>query len=645
MAPKSSSGDRKAAITPAAALLRRVFPPMLATLASAPPPDPESWQLELKYDGFRGVAALHDGDLALWSRNGLDLAERFPSIAAALRRLRSTDVVLDGEIVALDRKGTPRFQLLQRGEGANFVYFVFDVLWMDGEDLRRLPLAARRERLERVLRKPPAAIRISETLDAAPQKALARAAREGWEGLIAKRLDSKYEGKRTKDWLKLKAHNEQELAVIGFTPSTHSDQEIGALLLGVAEGGVLRFAGKVGTGFSTKQRKELKRELSKDSVARTEAVGAPRMRDATWVKPRLVAQVKFTEWTSDGKLRHPSFLGLRDDKTPMEAIREIPAEPPGKKSSTANRRKAQKKPNEGKGRRAESKSAKVADVNLTHPDRLLYPRDGYTKSDVADYYAAVSEPMLRALRDRPIALEHWNEGIERPSWFQQDVSRDVEEWMTTVETPAKTTGKNVRHLIVDRPETLRWLAQRSVLTLHMWSSRAASLASPDWVVFDLDPARGKGIEQAVEAALVLRRLFEELEIPSVPKTSGKRGIHLFVPLVKGYSHEETAAFAEKVAVAIATKVPSATVERNIAKRGGRLYLDWLQNGYGKTVVAPYSLRAIEGAPVSAPLRWSEVTRRLDPSRYDIRTMPGRIAKVGDLFERALEGGVRLPKLG
>jgi bifunctional non-homologous end joining protein LigD len=276
---------------------------------------------------------------------------------------------------------------------------------------------------------------------------------------------------------------------------------------------------------------------------------------------------------------------------------------------------------------------------------LLYPRDGITKQDVADYFQAVAGAMLPALEGRPLALEHWNAGIHKPSWFHQSIKEDAAEpWMTIAETPARTSGKTVRHLVADSPAALQWLAQRSALTVHMWSSRVSSLESPDWIVFDLDPAKGKGIEQAIEAALVFRKLLETLELPSVPKTSGKRGIHLLVPLVPGYSHEDAVEFACRIAEAVSAKVPDFTVERALANRRGRLYVDCLQNGYGKTIVAPYSLRAIDGAPVSAPLEWSEITRKLDPSKFNLRTMPERLAKKGDLFRAALSGGVKLPRL-
>jgi bifunctional non-homologous end joining protein LigD len=616
---------------------------MLATLIEAPPVG-ASWAFELKYDGFRGVAAIVDGKVAIRSRNELNLAPRFPAVAAALAKLKLPDVVLDGEIVVLDEHGAPRFQLLQQGGRELFV--VFDILWLDGVDLRKRTYDERRALLVKALRRPPASIKVADELEESGEAALKRARDAGWEGIIAKRRTSVYEGRRSKEWLKIKAINEQELIVVGWNPSTHSEREIGALHLAVMDGeGELRYAGKVGTGFSFKQRVWWKDELSKDVVPKTMVKDAPRERVATWVRPRFVVQVCFTEWTADNRLRHPSFKGIREDKKVEDVVREKPV-PVSKIGSAPSVKSAAKKSSPKKA--APTKSSKpttpTTPVNLTHPERILYPRDGITKQDVADYYAAMTEPMLRALRDRPLALEHWNDGIDKPSWFHQDVGRGAPPWVASIDTPTRTTSKSVRHLVVDRPETLRWLAQMSVLTIHMWASRGAAPEEPDWLVFDLDPAKGKGIEQAIDAAIIIRRLLDNLRLPSLPKTSGKRGIHVLIPLAGGYSHEDANEFACSIGAAVASKVPEFTMERALNKRHGRLYLDCMQNAYGKTIVAPYSLRAIDGAPVSAPLKWEEVTKKLDPKKLNLRTMPGRLAKVGDLFARVFEERVKLPEL-
>jgi bifunctional non-homologous end joining protein LigD len=629
------------------ALLRKVFPPMLATLTDTPPAG-ESWAFELKYDGFRAVCAIVDGNIAMWSRNDLDLAPRFPAVAAALSKVKGPEMVIDGEIVVLDEQGAPRFQLLQQGDRRE-ILIVFDILWLDGEDLRKRTYDERRKILEKTLKRTPAAIKVSEKITTSGAAALERAKKSGWEGIIAKRRTSIYEPRRSKEWLKIKAINEQELIVIGWNPSTHSSKEVGSLHLAVmGDDGALHYAGKVGTGFSAKQRVWWKEELSKDVIPNPPAKDAPRVRVATWVKPRFVVQVAFTEWTADNRLRHPAFLGIREDKEVAEVVRE-------RVSGVGSRASEMKKTAKPSKKSASKKSAQPRSdprpptpdtrvINLTNPDRVLYPRDGITKQDVADYYAAVAEPMIRALRDRPLALEHWNQGIDEPSWFHQNVGPGTPPWITTIETPTRTTTRAVRHVVADKPETLRWMAQMSVLTMHMWAARGAALDEPDWLVFDLDPAKGKGIEQAIHAAIIVRGLLDNLRLPSLPKTSGKRGIHVFIPLAGGYTHEEANEFACSISAAVASKVPEFTMERALNKRRGRLYLDCMQNAYGKTVVAPYSLRAIDGAPVSAPLKWEEVTKKLDPKKFNLRTMPDRLAKVGDLFARIFEERVKLPEL-
>lgn len=611
-------------------LLERHFPLMLATLAEKPPANDEAWIYEVKYDGYRAVAALSSRRVAMWTRNRLDLTARFPAIADALGRIVVGDAVIDGEIAVLDPTGAPRFELLQQGRTDEALYFAFDLLRLDGEDLRQRPLEERRELLESVLANSPPILRLSERYDGPGDEALARAAHRGLEGLIAKRRGSTYETRRSRNWLKLKVTNTQEAAVVGFLPSKASGAQIGSLLLAVNEGGELVYAGRVGTGFSAALRAELKRTLLPDQIAKPPVKGAPRLRTATWVEPKLVAEVEFTEWTSDGKLRHPSFKGLRSDKTPKECVREAKG-----RSAVATKAHVRKAP---------LPAAPRIEVKLTNATRKVYPRDGYTKQDIADYYEAVSGPMLRALDGRPLALQHWNQGIDEPSWFHQNIGKEAQPWMTLVETPTRTSKRKVRHLVADRPETLRWLAQYSVLTVHMWSSRVGSLGMPDWVVFDLDPAEGRGIEQTIGVAHALRALFEALSIPSFPKTSGKRGLHVLVPLMPGHTHEDAVEFALRIGKAVTQVLPEATLERTKKKRRGRLYLDCLQNGYGKTIVAPYSPRAVDGAPVSAPLKWSEVTKRLNPSRYTIKTMPKRLEKVGDLFAGVLESGVRLPRL-
>jgi bifunctional non-homologous end joining protein LigD len=616
------------------AILPGYLPPMLATLVDEAPPG--EWHAEVKYDGYRALSALSNGRVAMWTRNALDLAGRFPRVARALSRLLVGDAVIDGEVCVLDAAGVPRFELIQQGRADEAVLFAFDLLRLDGEDLRQRPLEQRRDLLRSVLSNAPDAVRLAEEVPGEIGAALSRMRERGMEGLILKARGSVYEKRRSRAWLKLKAQATQELAIIGWTPGKGSASgSLGALLLAVADGkGGFELAGKVGTGFSSKQRKELQRELSRDARPTSPASGAPRLRDARWVEPRLVAQVRFTEWTHDGKLRHPAFQGLRADKKPEECVREKPAPAP----QAAPPRTAKPLASGKKAARAAEPEQK-----LTNPDRVLYPEESITKADVAAYYEAVAPALLKALEDRPLTLVHWNQGLGKPSWFQQDVGAMAEEWMRIVETPARTRKGAVRHLVADGPRALRWLAQNSVLEIHAWHSREPTLTQPDWVVFDLDPAEGQGIDQALEVAAVLDGMFERLGLPSVPKTTGKRGLHILVPLAKGHTFEDASAFALQVGQTVAKQLKNVTLERSLPARKGRLYFDCLQNAYGKTAIAAYSLRGVPGAPVSAPLRWSEVKPGLDPKAFNLRTMPGRLRKEGDLFAPALTQGVRLPR--
>ncbi|AKU90261.1 DNA ligase D [Vulgatibacter incomptus] len=609
--------------SPPLELARSFLPPMRAVLADG---GGQGW-VELKYDGYRALAAIQGGQAALVSRNGLDFTQRFPAIVRALEGLGAASTIIDGEICVLDPDGVPRFELLQRGDGEDVVFFAFDLLQQDSADLRGLPLEERWDRLARVIGEGSSALRLAERLDGPPEDALSEAERRGFEGIVIKRHGSPYRARHPGAWRKRKAVAAQELAIVGFERTSTGGDAIGSLLLAVAMDDRFRYAGKVGTGFTAADREALFRRLSESVVRRSPVVDPPRLRGAVWVRPELVAEVRFTEWTSEGRLRQPSFKGLRVDKSPADCVREAAAPP---------------EPSPG---RAIPKARSDAGVRFTHPDRILFPRDGITKADVAAYYQAMAGPLLRALSGRPVALEHWNEGIDEPGWFHQKISDDdARSWMTLAAIPSQSGRRLERRLLVDDRETLRWLAQRSVLTVHMWSSRTDSLNEPDWAIFDLDPAEGEDIRQAVDVAGALKALLDALGLPSLAKTSGKRGLHVLVPMAPGQRHDEAVRFALTVGRAVEQVLPQVTLERMKDRRGGRLYIDCYQNGYGKTIAAPYSLRASDGAPVSAPLRWDEVNEGLEPGAFNLRTMPGRLDEVGDLFGPILEKGIRLPSL-
>lgn len=617
-------------------LLDKVWPPMLATLSTASAGSPEKHVFEVKYDGYRGLAAVSGGRIAFLSRNAIDLGTRFPGLYRALSRLPIPEVVLDGEAVALDSRGVSRFELLMDAK-AEHRFVAFDILWLDGEDLRARPLEERRDLLESVLANVPRPIEIADRLEGSVDAVLKEAKGRGLEGILAKERGSPYVAGRAREWLKIKVDHTQEVAIIGFTPISTGRKEIGALLVAVHDGKAFRFAGKVGTGYTAKLRQQLHATLQKDVVDKSAAVDAPRMRDAVWLTPRYVAQVRFTEWTKDGKLRHPSFQGLREDKKPEEARREVPVEVTEAPRASPKRAKS----------RAASESEKVdsartdaPEVKLTSGDRIVFPEAKITKGEVFAHYRHVAEVMVRVLAGRPLALKQWPKGIGGEGFYRQNVPT-LPAWASSVEV--ETGRRPVRHPIVDRPETLLWLANQSAFELHMWHSRVPHLSEPDWVAFDLDPGSG-AFADLITVAQALHALLEKLGLESVPKTSGKRGLHVFVPIARGHTYQDTLGFAVAITAALAQALGNiATTERTISKRGGRLYLDAFQNGQGKTIIAPYSLRGVEGAPLSTPLRWDEVTPSLDPSRFTLRTMRKRLDEVGDLFAPALKGRQRLPR--
>ncbi len=614
-------------------LLQKVWPPMLAVLADGRAAPAANYLYEVKYDGYRALAALSGGRVAVRSRNELDFGARFAFLPEALRTLTVGEVVLDGEIVALDAHGTSHFQALGDASAAHR-YVVFDLLWLDGEDVRARPLEERRELLESVLANAALPLELAARVEGTEEEALAVAKKHQWEGLLAKRRGSVYLGKRSADWLKLKLLGSEELPIVGWTPQSKGAPEIGALLVAKRDGPAFAYAGKVGTGFTDKVRTQLLHQLRADEIEAPSVRDPPNMRGVHWVRPRLVAQVRFSEWTRDGRLRHPSFQGLREDKTPAETGRDVAEDsaPKAKVKKAASRPPAPDPAPAG---------ANAALVPCTHPDRVLFPKSGLTKADVRSYYDAVAPLVVRALDGRPLSLQQWPQGITAPGFFRHD-AKGAPPWVTRA--TVQHEERRLEQIVVDRPETVAWLANQSALTLHMTSSRLASLDSPDWVVFDFDPA-GEDWTPLVQLAQALRALLEELKLLSVPKTSGKRGLHVFVPLAPGHTFEASYGFAVAVGEVLTQKFPTlATRERALKKRGGRLYLDCEQNGRLKTMVAPYSLRAVEGGPASTPLHWDEVTTSFVPLAFNLRTLPKRLERVGDLFLPVLQTHQRLPQL-
>ena len=645
-------------------LLEKVWPPMLATLAEQSAAPESDYVYEVKYDGYRAVAALSGGALAVKTRNGLDLIERFPFLRDAMKSVVVGDAVFDGEIIGVDDSGTSRFEKLG-DSGSEQRFVLFDLLWLDGQDLRERPLEERRELLESVIAHAQAPLALAERVAGTHDEALALAEEHHWEGLLAKKRGSTYSGKRSTDWLKLKLLQSAELAIIGWTPHSTGRKEVGALLLASKKGGAFHFAGKVGTGFDGKMRTRLLTLLAKDEIDKTKVEGAPRLRDAHWVTPKHVAQLRFTEWTKDGSLRHPSFQGLREDKSPDEVTIETPVKGPPKAKAKRGAAKQTSVPQENgffgtapvKGfgvwhsNRNEDTSAPsvnptpapkpvpVAKVAITHPEKVLFPKSGFTKADVRAHYDLVAPYLVPVLAGRALTMQQFPTGITGPNFFRH-AAATAPTWITRA--IIHHDDRDVEHLVVDRPETLSWLANQSALTLHMMASRVATLDSPDWVAFDFDPF-AEDWEALVPLARALHGLLDELKLPSYPKTSGKRGLHVFVPLAPGHTQDQVHGFAKDVVHVLALKFPELGTDLRMKRdRKDRLYLDAEQNGNLKTMVAPYSIRAIEGAGVSTPLHWDEVDTKLKPLDFNIKTIAKRLAKEGDLFAPVLKGKGKLP---
>jgi bifunctional non-homologous end joining protein LigD len=611
-----------------------------ATNASGPM-DLSNFSFEIKYDGYRLLAGKAASDVKLFSRAHNDWSERFKPIVEAMKKLASCEAVLDGEACVVDAQGAPGFARLQQwlaGEkvDGSLAFCVFDLLWLDGRDLRRLPLEERRELLEALLRGAPSPLSFSASIEGDLAEILQVTRAAGLEGLIAKRKGSAYDPGANSNWLKIKFQERQDCAIVGYTPMAGTNV-VGALILAVVEpDGRMVYAGRVGTGFDTKTRRELARRLDRSRLNAPPVTGAPRL-SAVWSKPELVADVGHAGWTRSGSPFHPRFLGLREDKSPLECLREMRASGP---DIEAPKVEAPRPP---------------PVVKLTNPDKVLFPKDGFSKRNILAYYIDIAPVMLPHLAGRPLTLQRWPNGIHGKEWYQHRVPPDPPEFVRLMrfEASGRSEHGEKQRIVVDNVETLAWLANLAALTIHGWTSHAPpnartesevekALSLPDYVVIDLDPGDGPWSD-VIEVARSVRVLLEALDLESVVKTSGKRGIHILVPIARGPSHAQATAFAASIAQAVAKVHPKiATVERSIDKRKGRLYVDAGQNGRGRTIVSPYTIRALDGAPVSTPLMWSEVTEKLDPRKFTIKTVRDRVAKYGDLFAPAIRGTAKLP---
>ena len=598
--------------------------PMLAETREAPFSG-EGWLFELKYDGYRMIARREGAVTALSYRSGDDATALFPEVAKAVGMLPA-DAVLDGEVVVLAPDGRPSFQALQqRAQLARpqdvarasverpATLFAFDLLALGGMDLRPLPLADRKRLLATIVpRLGP--VRFADHVEGRGEELWREVQARGLEGIVAKRADAPYRsGVRAAAWQKVPVARTADLAVVGFTRPRGARGAFGALLLASREGGGLRFAGSVGSGFGDRLLADLHARLAPRARPTPPCAGpVPKGRANTWVEPELVVEVRFKERTEEGLLRQPVFLRVRDDKRPEDASPgAAPADGPPPPAV-----------------RPEAPRAPDRRVEVTNADKVFFPAEGITKGDVVAYYREIAPWMLPFLRDRPLVLTRYPDGIDGKSFFQKDAPEWRPAWMRTV-LIHNDEGRDLDHFLVDDAEGLAWIANMGTIPIHVWSSRAGSLERPDWCVVDLDP-KDAPFAHVVRIARALHALCDEIGLPSFPKTTGQKGLHVLVPLGGQLTHEQGRTLGELLARAVEAELPEiATTARAVGARGGRVYLDFLQNGHGKTIAAPYTVRPRPGAPVSVPLRWSEVNGRLDPARFTIRTAPARARKLGE----------------
>jgi bifunctional non-homologous end joining protein LigD len=599
--------------------------PQLATLVDVPP-DGDAWLHEIKLDGYRLLAHRNGRDVRLVTRNGHDWTTRFPTIAAAIRGLAVRDAVLDGEVVVLARNGVSDFQALQNsldtGDDQRHVFFAFDLLHCDGVDLTQTPLRERKRRLAALLGpRADGPLRYSEHVDGRGDEFHREACAEGLEGIVSKRADGAHAPGRSREWVKTKCLRRQEFVVGGFTAPGGARGGFGSLLLGVHETDGergLRYAGKVGTGFTAESLAELARRLRKlrrKTSPFAEGPTAVESRGATFVLPELVVEVAFAEWTQDGRLRHPSFQGIRDDKRAADVVREDARTPSRAPAATAP---------------DTSSTDTVAGVVLSNPDRALYPEMGVTKLELARYVEQVAEHLLPHVVDRPMSIVRCPQGRAAKCFFQKHRTQGLD---APVRGIAVTSGgKSAEYIGVDDVAGLVTLVQFGTLEFHPFGSRADRLDRPNRIVVDLDPGDGVPWARVVAAARRLRELLDTLGLVSFARTTGGKGLHVVVPIERRTTWDDAAQFARDLAGRLADEDPDAFVLTSTrAKRKGRIYVDTLRNAYGSTAIASYSPRAREGATVAMPVGWDEVTAKLDPRAFDVRTVPVRLARNGDAW--------------
>jgi bifunctional non-homologous end joining protein LigD len=653
----------------------KAIKPMLATLVDEPF-DNDEWQYEVKWDGYRALATLNKGKVELLSRNNKSFNDRFYPIYKILQSWK-INAVIDGELLVLNEKGISNFGTLQnwRSEAdGELVFYVFDILWYEGKNLTGLSLVQRQAILNEVLPTDDDRIRISKVFDTSGIDFFDAAGRIGLEGIMAKRKSSTYlVNKRSKDWLKIKVSKRQEVIIAGFTRNEDTSKLFSSLILAVWEGKELTYVGKVGTGFSDADQKRMMELFEPYIVKKSPFTVAPDVNKlsrfqhkqlnakATWMKPALVCEVAFTEITDDGVFRHPSFQGMRSDKDAKDVIREEAAETEEIVTSTND--KSDGKKNAAKNidtelvrppketvpktllnpkEQTQVRKVKGKELKFNNLDKLYWPEDGVTKRDMFNYYYAMADYILPYLKDRPLSLNRFPGGIHGKSFYQKDVKGKAPDWAKTF--PYATSDNEAKeYLVGDDVATLLWTNTLGCIEVNPWFSRVQSPDHPDYCVIDLDPDKHH-FDKVIEAANVVKEVLDAIEVPCYAKTSGSTGIHIYIPLGGKYDYDQSQLFAKIIVTIVNKQIPRFTsLERMIAARKGKMYLDFLQNRPGATIAGPYSLRPKPGATVSMPLDWDELKPGLKMTDFTIHNAFARVQERGDIFKAVLGKGIDLEK--
>lgn len=640
---------------------RRVDPAKVDFMLAEPRDEPfakAGWVFEPKLDGYRALATEDAGAAALKSRNGNDLTPSFPDVARAVRALPVPRAVIDGELVILDPEGKPSFQALQKrarlsraidlrraAAESPAVFYAFDLLGFEDRDLRALPLTERK-RILRMLLPPLGPLRFVDHFERDGNSLMQHVTALGLEGIVGKKADAPYKGGRGPNWVKIRAERTADFVVVGFTAPKGTRGGFGALQLADWVDGELVYAGRAGSGFSEKQLREVRKVLEETTRKTPPCNGPvpwppkgevpaqrpiPDARDTTWAEPTLVCEVKSKEWTEEGLLRQPVFLRFRDDKAPEDCVRQG--------ALAAETREAGDDPAAAPPPRV----VQAPEVALSNLKKVFWPTEKYTKGDLIEYYRAIAPWLLPYLKDRPLVLTRFPDGIEGKSFYQKDAPDFTPDWIRTVPIWSEDTQRTLNYFVCDNLETLLYVANMGSIPLHIWASRVDSLERPDWCILDLDP-KGAPFSDVVQVALALHRLCDDVELAHFAKTSGSTGLHVLVPLARQCTFDQSRTLGELLARVVIAELPEiSTIIRPIKGREGKVYLDYLQNRTGQLIVAPFSVRPMPGAPVSMPLEWREVNHRLDISKHTIVTALKRMEKLGrDPLRPVLEERPNLP---